>query len=374
MKESMEFIKAQVTTYIKIMYFGIKNHDIKNVSLWLSLYPLYLMLMKMCLLLDNIFFMNYQKVVIKEPVFIIGHYRSGSTFLQRFLEKERSLRSMTLGDVLMPSILFHWLFKGLLNLSLKSLPGSMFNNEEGIGHKMGINLSEEEQSIFWFYLTGESPMLEISYMADSNKYHNRLHYEYNGYSGYETKKLIQFLKECYQRYLHRVGNGRILSKSPPFTCYMRTILDTFPDGKFIYLVRTPYEVIPSWLSLCKAQFIETFGESRIKKRMYKERYRQSVELYKYFEKVKDLNEFRHRIYYVNYDELMNNFEKVYTGILGFLGIKLTEDAEERIKEQGDKQRRYKRKHKVLDIEEFGLSNKDIRRDLEFVFERYGFTI
>lgn len=374
MKESIEFIKVQVVTYIKILYFGIKNHDIKNVSLWLSLYPFYLILMRMCLLLDNVFFRDYKKMEVKEPVFIIGHYRSGSTFLQRFLENEKGLKSMTLGDVLMPSILFHLLFKGLLNFSLKSLPDSMFNNEEGIGHKMGIDLSEEDQSIFWFYLTGESPMLDISYMAGSYKYHSKLHYEYNGNSSYGTKKLIQYLKRCYQRYLYRVGCGRILSKSPPFTCYMRTIMDTFPDGKFIYLVRTPYEVIPSWLSLCKAQFIETFGKSRIKNKMYKERYRQSVELYKYFERVKNLDEFRDRIYYVNYDELMNNFEVVYTEILKFLGIKLTEGTEERIKEQGDRQRRYKRKHKVLDIEEFELSNKDIKRDLGFVFDKYGFTI
>ncbi len=374
MKESMEFIIAQVVTYIKILYFGIKNHDIKNVSLWLSLYPFYLILMRLCLLLDNIFFRDYKKVEVNEPVFIIGHYRSGSTFLQRFLENEKGLKSMTLGDVLMPSILFHWLFKGLLSLSLKSLPDSMFNNEEGIGHKKGMDLSEEDQSIFWFYLTGESPMLETTYMADSYKYHSKLYYEYNGYSSYGTKKLIQYLKKCYQRYLYRVGCGRILSKSPPFTCYMRTILDIFPDGKFIYLARTPHEVIPSWLSLCKAQFIETFGESHKKNKMYKERYRQSVELYKYFERVKNLNEFRDRIYYVNYDKLMNNFEDVYTGILRFLRINLTEDAKKRIKQQGDRQRKYKRKHCVLNIEEFELSNNDIKRDLGVVFDKYGFAI
>ncbi len=373
MKDSLRFFTDQVITYIKILYFGAKNHDIRNVLLWLSLYPFYLILMRVCLLLDNIFFRNYKKVEVKEPVFIIGHYRSGSTFLQRFLENEKDFKSMTLGDVLMPSLLFNRLFRGILSLSLKTLPDSMSNNEECIGHKMGMDLAEEDQSIFWFYLTGESPMLEISYMADSYKYHSKLHYEYSGNSSYGTKKLIQYLKKCYQKYLYRVGGGRILSKSPPFTCYMRTISDTFPDGKFIYLVRTPYEVIPSWLSLCKAQFIETFGESRIKNKMHKERYGQSVELYKYFERVKDLKEFRDRIYYINYDELIKNFEGVYTGMLEFLEVKLTKDTEEKIKEQGDKQRAYKRKHKVLDIEEFGLSNKDIKRDLDFVFDKYGFN-
>jgi len=373
MKDRLKIFTDQVVTYIKILYFGVKNKDVKNVLLWLSLYPFYLFLMRVCLLLDDIFFRGYKKTEIKAPVFIIGHYRSGSTFLQRFLESENDFKSMNLEDVLMPSLLFNRLFRGVMRLSLNSLPDSMFNNEEGIGHEMRMDLAEEDQSVFWFYLTGESPMLEISYLTDSCNYHSTLHYEYNGNSSYGTKKLIHYLKKCYQRYLYRVGGGRMLSKSPPFTCYMRTILNTFPDGKFIYMVRTPYEVIPSWLSLCKAQFIETFGESRIKNRMYKERYRQSVELYKYFERVKNLKEFTDRIFYVNYDELMNNFEEVYTGILEFLEIRLTEVTEERIKEQGDKQRGYKRKHKVLDIEEFGLSNKDIKRDLGFVFDKYGFT-
>ena len=373
MKDSLKIYIGQVVTYIKILYFGIKNRDIKDVLLWLSLYPLYILLMRACLLLDDIFFRGYKKAEVKEPVFIIGHYRSGSTFLQRFLENEKGFKSMTLEDVLMPSILFHWLFKGL-SFSLMSLHDSVFNNEEDIGHNVEMGSAEEDQLVFWFYLTGESPMLVITYMFESYRCHSKLHYEYNGYPRYGTGKLIQYLRGCYQRYLHRVDGGRILSKSPPFTCYMRTILDTFPDGKFIYMVRTPYEVIPSWLSFCKAIFYETSGDSHLINKMYKERYRQSVELYKYFEKVKNLNEFRDRIYYVNYDDLMNSFEEVYTGMIKFLGIKLTDGAKGRIKEQGDKQRRYKRKHKVLDIEEFGLSNKDIKRDLGFVFDNYGFTI
>jgi Sulfotransferase family len=57
------------------------------------------------LLLDELFFRNYRKVSMIQPLFIIGFPRSGTTFLQKLLSlDEEKFASITLGQSLMPSL------------------------------------------------------------------------------------------------------------------------------------------------------------------------------------------------------------------------------------------------------------------------------
>jgi len=49
--------------------------------------PFYLMFTHITLWLDNFFFRGYRDVEIKNPIFIIGHPRSGTTFFHRLMIK-----------------------------------------------------------------------------------------------------------------------------------------------------------------------------------------------------------------------------------------------------------------------------------------------
>ena len=44
----------------------------------------------------------------------------------------------------------------------------------------------------------------------------------------------------------------------------------------------------------------------------------------------------------------------------------------KVAEQGEKQRRYVRRHENQDLEAHGLTREQILRDLGFIFDRYGF--
>src|SRR5690606_8688957 len=55
-------------------------------------------------------------------------------------------------------------------------------------------------------------------------------------------------------------NRRIVLKSPPHTARVRTLLEVFPDAKFVHIVRNPLTLYPStvrlWKSLCDVQTLQ----------------------------------------------------------------------------------------------------------------------
>lgn len=59
--------------------------------------------------------------------------------------------------------------------------------------------------------------------------------------------------------------GRVVLKSPPHTARIKTILEHFPDAKFIHISRDPMKLFPStvrlWKSLCDVQTLQRYRDS-----------------------------------------------------------------------------------------------------------------
>lgn len=56
--------------------------------------------------------------------------------------------------------------------------------------------------------------------------------------------------------------GRVILKSPPHTARIRTILEHFPDARFVHISRNPEKLFPStvrlWKSLCDVQSLQSY--------------------------------------------------------------------------------------------------------------------
>ena len=64
-----------------------------------------------------------------------------------------------------------------------------------------------------------------------------------------------FYKRCVQNHLYVFGQDKIfLSKNPMFSTMIQSLDEVFPDAKFIYLARTPFETVPSTISLVSYYF------------------------------------------------------------------------------------------------------------------------
>jgi hypothetical protein len=64
-------------------------------------------------------------------------------------------------------------------------------------------------------------------------------------------------KRAFLRFLHRVNfkdPRRLILKSPTHSCRIPTLLELFPDARFVHIVRNPYAVFPSTVNLWKTLY------------------------------------------------------------------------------------------------------------------------
>jgi len=209
------------------------------------------------LLLDWVFFPAFNKIEVKQPVFIIGNPRTGSTHLMRVLAKdEKNFAVAKLWElVLAPSITQRKLVRALGKLDQRL--GSPLKNwilewearafREGRKYRrVRFELPDEDElsllTIFSaIHLVFAFPFLEAF---------RPIVFFDQKVSPTDQRHFMAYYKRCMQRTLYIYGTEKhILSKSPANSGRVGTLGESFPDGRFIYLTRTPLEVFPSLMSL-----------------------------------------------------------------------------------------------------------------------------
>lgn len=178
------------------------------------------------------------KELANDPLFILGHWRSGTTFVHNVLAKDKQFGYTTTYQTVFPNIIL-WgqsLFKSVMSaiMPIKRPTDSM---------ELGVNLPQEEEFAlsnvtscnyynFWFF---PRSMMEYCHKyltfkdaTDTEKYEFKR----------EFSKLVKMSME-------NVGGERYLSKNPPHTARVKELLEIYPNAKFIYLMRNPYTVLES---------------------------------------------------------------------------------------------------------------------------------
>jgi hypothetical protein len=76
-------------------------------------------------------------------------------------------------------------------------------------------------------------------------------------SGLSPRALADW-KRTFIRLIHELdiqhGGRRLILKSPPHTCRIPTILELFPDARFIHIIRDPFVLFPSTRKLWQTLF------------------------------------------------------------------------------------------------------------------------
>lgn len=264
--------------------------------------------------LDYLFFPFFRRQKVIKPVFIIGNFRSGSTLLHRLMARDfENFRAFKTWEIyLAPSIAQRKFFRTILHIDglfgnpirkfFQRFEEKTFNPIRL--HKIGLRQPEEEEGIFlyiWnsFFVRYIFPVKEEFAQFD---YFDRLIH------ASRRKRIMRFYKKCVMRLLYtHGGKGSLLSKNPCFSPKVKSLFETFPDAKFIYLVREPIKTSMSkisWFSVCF-----NFFNSCLEKYPYKE---ETIELMKlwYSYPVEILKTIPKRNYtIVWYDEFVKDPEK-----------------------------------------------------------------
>jgi hypothetical protein len=201
---------------------------------------------------QGVFYDRYiERMQIKDaPLFVLGHWRSGTTLLHELLVLDQRYVFPTSYECLAPN---HFLISKAYITKLKFLIPKKRPMDD-----MDFGWDRPQEDEFALCNMGlPSPYLNMAFPNEPPK-----HLEYLTMEGLSQEELNRW-KAGLEWFLKRVtfrDPKRIILKSPPHTGRIKTLLEVFPDARFVHIVRNPYSVFGStvrlWKTLYKFQALQ----------------------------------------------------------------------------------------------------------------------
>ena len=176
------------------------------------------------------------------PVFIIGHWRSGTTLMHELMSMDTRLAFPTNFDAFIPNhflVSRHVFYPVIKMLMPRRRP--MDDMSMGVG-------SPQEDDFALCASGAPTPYRRIAFANRPNREHLSLNLD-SASAAIQKQlgdSLTHFLKSLTLRY-----QSQLVLKSPPHTGRLRQLAEWFPGAKFVHLSRHPYKLVPSTMRLWK---------------------------------------------------------------------------------------------------------------------------
>lgn len=325
-------------------------------------------------MLDHVFFPGFKRQPVNKPVFIVAPPRSGTTLTQKLLslDSERFVHNK-MYETVFPSVSYQKLFHALVWLDQHTgrLAARLIGwaEKKWFGgwddmHKMRFNEPEEDDGFFVYTFVTEAIFLLF------------LHVEELWEAGFpdalppgKRRKTMGFYRSCLQRQLFVNGPGKtILSKATQSSGAVESLLEEFPDARFITIIRHPYKSVASHVSVFypvwQAHSPELPKDSPVSKAYGMLAVRWFQHLFAFRSKVPP-----QQYYCIDFRDLtrdpLGTIEKVYA----HFGWQLSESFRALLTAAVQKEREFQSKHEYS-LEEFGLSKELIQQELGPVLDFY----
>ncbi len=332
-------------------------------------------------LLDDIFYGGYRKEEVSTPVFIVGNPRSGTTFLHRLIARDTDrFSTMKMWEILFaPSITQRKVVAGLAAID-RWLGGPVRKrldrteqgwHEQNVMHEVSLSEPEEDDYLLLHIWSAMTIGLSAGLLGEAIPYT----YFDTALPRSTRNRIMAFYKRCLQRHLYgsRRGSGTsgrlYLAKNPALCPKVDTVFEHFPDARIIYLVRSPLEMLPSYVNMMRFSW-RVLGIPDEDHALRD--YLIDMARHWYSHPLQSLEEApagSHAI--VKYDDLVSAPEQTVREIYGRFGFEIGEAFEEVLQEESDRARRYSSRHEYSP-EEGGLSRGQIHDTYRDIFERFGF--
>lgn len=178
---------------------------------------------------------------IQSPLFIIGYYRSGTTLLHKLLLSNKSFGYLTYTHVIFPylSIIGNQGLVLMLKKLLKKLRivnpafhNTYFKPDDPSEENLYMLCAGMKYSIAWGYL-----------------FMKKAEYFLNKYIFFKDAEIKREWQNAYLYTLKKISlkckGKQLILKNPPNTARIKTLLELFPDAKFIFIYRNPYDLFYS---------------------------------------------------------------------------------------------------------------------------------
>lgn len=174
----------------------------------------------------------------QDPLFILGHWRSGTTFVHNVFAADQHFGYCTTYQTVFPHLMMFGqpFFK-------KVMEWIMPDKRPTDGLDLAPNLPQEEE----FALSNMMPESYYHwwFFPKHEEEYARKYLVMEDLTDEERKEWDDNFKKLVNVALWNTGGTQFLSKNPPHTGRVRDLLRLYPNAKFIYLVRNPYTVFES---------------------------------------------------------------------------------------------------------------------------------
>ena len=174
------------------------------------------------------------------PVFIIGHWRSGTTLLHELMSLDEQFCYPTTYDAFVPH---HFLVTGWIGEPFINLLMPKKRPMDNMPVKSGL---PQEDEFGLLSLGGPTAYRRFAFPNNDTDYARYLDGDLltNSELSETKEKMVGFLQSLNYKY-----KKRMLLKSPPHTGRVQLLREWFPGAKFIHIARHPYRLVPSTLKL-----------------------------------------------------------------------------------------------------------------------------
>ncbi|MDQ7785544.1 MAG: sulfotransferase [Desulfomonilaceae bacterium] len=293
------------------------------------------------------------------PVFIIGHWRSGTTHLHNLLSLDDNLAAPSAYQAFFPR---HFVFTHTA-ATLFDLFAPRKRPMDNV--VFGSDVPQEDEFAV-AALSSVSPYLRVLFPVTCDL----------GYAELDPLALpegaLNRWKDSLTLFVKKLTlfyGKRIVLKSPPHTARVGILLEMFPDAKFIHIVRNPYTVYMSTHGLWRDMFANAHLQLPTPGVVDELILKWYVELFRLFERDRALIP-KGSLYEVKYEDLearpLESLQGAYQvlGLSGFAGLR------ERVTQYLEVIKGYRKNNHDLDDD----AKQKVARHWKRTFQQYGYPL
>lgn len=186
-----------------------------------------------------------KKAKIQPPIFVLGHWRSGTTLLHNLMTLDDRFTYPNLYQCIFP---LHFLTTQSVLTKLTAWMVAKSRPMDNMPSAWGL---PQEDEFALLLMTTYSPYRNLAFQGHPERY-----FDY-----FDLKKIPEHERQAWKKSLTlfmkkvTISNPKpIVLKSPSHTFRVKILREMFPDAKFVYIYRNPYNVLRSTLHLRSTMF------------------------------------------------------------------------------------------------------------------------
>ena len=325
---------------ISLPFFGVGNSILKVLE-------------------NAIYGRRIEKTEVKEaPLFVLGYWRSGTTMLQTLLSRDPNLQHLPLYRTLFP---WHFLLteKVVTKLTAPFVPKSRPMDNMKVSWD-----APQEDDVSLCIMSQVSPCMLLAHPQEFSHFWRAL--EFDKLPEKELTRWKDSLRLLVKK-LTFASPKRIMMKSPFHTFHVSTLLEMYPDARFLYIHRNPYNIFRSSVHL-RRRMIE---ENTLGREPFEGHEQEVINSYKYgFEVYEEQRKLipNSRLHEICYEEMEADPVTVLRAAYENLELPGFDELERALQPELETLKKYK-KNEFNDDPEWV---KRVYEELKPAFDRFGY--